>query len=166
MKFFKKGLEIVFMDLTIKNANLHDVDIIYNIIKQEARRNLLLVRTKDEIAAEIRTFKLAENDNKTVGCASLYIWNRKWAEIRSLAVVQSARMTGVGGKLVKSLIHDAKLLGLKQVFALTYQVDFFRKQGFHLIEFSKIPDKKIWDYCARCPLLSCCNEKAMLRDLH
>ncbi len=154
------------MDLTIGNANLYDIDAIYNIIEHEAQKNLLLIRSKDEIAAEIRTFKLAKIEDKPAGCASLYIWNRQLAEIRSLAVSEDFRKTGIGKKLVDALVEDAMVLGLKQVFALTYQVEFFKKLGFYRVEFDMIPDKKIWNYCTRCPLLPKCAEKAMLKDLY
>jgi len=56
------------------------------------------------------------------------------AEIRTLAADRSFRGTGVGHALLDALLQRARDLGLRRVFCLTFEVDFFEAHGFHEIE--------------------------------
>jgi amino-acid N-acetyltransferase len=56
------------------------------------------------------------------------------AEVRTLAVDPSVRGEGVGHALLERLLDRARELGVRRVFCLTFEVDFFGKHGFHELE--------------------------------
>jgi amino-acid N-acetyltransferase len=56
------------------------------------------------------------------------------AEIRTLAVHPLWRRNGVGRAIVEVLLERAGGLGLRRVFCLTFEVDFFASRGFRVIE--------------------------------
>jgi amino-acid N-acetyltransferase len=59
------------------------------------------------------------------------------AEVRSLVVDQSARGMGLGKAVVEALIERAYTLGIRRVFCLTFESDFFARCGFE--EISDVP---------------------------
>ncbi len=70
----------------------------------------------------------------------------------------------MGRVLVLRCLEEARELGLKRVFALTYQVEFFTKLGFHEIEKSQLPHK-IWADCLKCAKFPDCDETAVSYEL-
>ena len=67
-------------------------------------------------------------------------------------------------KLIETAIADARSLGVKKLFALTYEKEFFLKQGFRVIDRQKLPDK-VWRECIACPKADACDEIAMVLPL-
>jgi amino-acid N-acetyltransferase len=65
-----------------------------------------------------------------VGCAALDIYNRKLAEIRSLAVAPETQGTGIGKKLVQACVELAHEEGIFEVMAISSSEDFFKACGF------------------------------------
>jgi amino-acid N-acetyltransferase len=90
----------------------------------------LLPRTFDEMEDLIDTFFVAEVEGKIMGCAALEIYNRKLAEIRSLAVAQQAQGRGLGKKLVAACVELAKERGIFEIMAISASDDFFQACGF------------------------------------
>ena len=56
------------------------------------------------------------------------------AEVRSVAVVEGRHKSGVGHQIMKAVIERAESLGVKRIFCLTFQTEFFGKHGFEVIE--------------------------------
>jgi len=52
------------------------------------------------------------------------------AEIRTVAVDESKRGSGVGHLIVDELLDRARQLGAARVFVLTFAVSFFARHGF------------------------------------
>jgi amino-acid N-acetyltransferase len=52
------------------------------------------------------------------------------AELRTVVVDKAARGRGVGHRLVGRLVDEARELGLKRLFVLTFETDFFSGHGF------------------------------------
>jgi amino-acid N-acetyltransferase len=69
-----------------------------------------------------------------VGCGALHVMWEDLAEIRTLAVDPASRGRRVGHELVEALLDRARDLGLRRVFCLTFEVEFFRKHGFEEID--------------------------------
>ena len=65
---------------------------------------------------------------------------------------------------VEALVREAQEYELDAIFAFTYVVEFFRKQGFHPVERGVLP-LKAWKDCVRCPKFQACDEVAVLRIL-
>lgn len=59
------------------------------------------------------------------------------AEVRTLAVDHSIKGVGVGHQVLDKLLQTARWLGVRRVFCLTFEVDFFAKHGF--VEIGETP---------------------------
>jgi amino-acid N-acetyltransferase len=81
-------------------------------------------------------------------------------EVRSLVVDEDCQGEGVGKALVKHCVKTAGDIGVKQLFALTYVPDFFKKLGFLDIDKQDLPHK-IWSDCVRCHKFPDCDESAV-----
>jgi amino-acid N-acetyltransferase len=66
--------------------------------------------------------------------------------------------------LIAACLEEAKELGIKQVFLLTYIPRYFERIGFRVVDKATLPHK-IWTDCVRCVKFPDCNETAMLLDL-
>ena len=67
---------------------------------------------------------------------------------------------GIGRTLVSGCMEKAKELGLKKVFTLTLEPDFFTKMGFVRVQKDALP-MKVWSDCAECPKQDHCDEIAL-----
>jgi amino-acid N-acetyltransferase len=66
--------------------------------------------------------------------------------------------------MVRNCLKEARALGIKRVFVLTYQPDFFRKLRFMDTDKASLP-QKIWGDCIRCPKFPECDEHALIRKV-
>lgn len=151
--------------IELKKARLCDIESMQNLVKDEIESGVLLPRSDEEIATNIRSYTLAFRDGELAGFASLKIFNANLAEVRSLVVSPNFRKQGIGAKIVEELIKEAEFYGLKQVFALTYQKGFFEKLGFKEISKEELPAQKIWADCIKCKKFPVCNEIAVIYTL-
>lgn len=151
--------------IKLKKARLCDIESMQNLVKDEVESGVLLPRSDEEIATNIRSYTLAFRDGELAGFASLKIFNANLAEVRSLVVSPNFRKQGIGAKIVEELIKEAEFYGLKQVFALTYQKGFFEKLGFKEISKEELPAQKIWADCIKCKKFPVCNEIAVIYTL-
>jgi amino-acid N-acetyltransferase len=79
-------------------------------------------------------FLVAVNEAGTVvGAGALHVMWEDLAEVRSVVVSESLRGTGIGHAVLEGLLAKAKALGIKRVFCLTFETEFFGKQGFEVI---------------------------------
>ena len=99
------------------------------------------------------------------GFASLKIFNADLAEVRSLIVAPQFRRQGIARAIVNELLSEAKFYGLKSVFTLTYQKEFFERLGFTEIPKDELPAQKIWADCIKCKKFPVCNEIALIYTL-
>lgn len=151
-------------EIIVRPALIQDVPAMARVINGFASQQLMLPRSHYQIYGSLRDFRVAVIDDEVVGCGALQVVWADLAEIRSLAVLQECQRRGAGSRLVKALLADARVLGLPRVFCLTYQVDFFREMGFHVIPRESLPHK-IWGDCLNCPKFPNCDETAMSLSL-
>lgn len=144
----------------IRKARIADVKIIHKLLLNYAKDGLMLSRSLSELYEGIRDFYVYEDQGEVVGTVCLQICWEDLAEVRSLAVSEGRGLRGIGRQLVEACLDEARELGLKRVFALTYKPGFFEKLGFHLIEKSDLPHK-IWTDCIKCPKFPECDELAL-----
>lgn len=107
----------------------------------------------------------AKNAEILAGFASLKIFNADLAEVRSLIVAPQFRRRGIARAIVNELLDEAKFYGLKSVFTLTYQKEFFERLGFTEIPKDELPAQKIWTDCIKCKKFPVCNEIALIYTL-
>lgn len=114
----------------VKKANLNYLEDILKLIKLGVKHGKVLLRSKAEVGVNINSFFIYVEGKKVVGCASLEVYNSKLAEVRSLVVDYAYQGQGIGYKLVKRCIREAKKKGVLEVLAVTDQDQFFWKAGF------------------------------------
>jgi len=148
----------------IRKAKIKDIKEIQNLINSFAKKDLMLPRSLNELYENLRDFWVAEENNKVLGCCALHVSWDDLAEIKSLAVQKNKQGKGLGKQLVYVSISEAKELGAKRVFVLTYRSEFFRKFGFKKIKHSDLPHK-IWAECINCPKFPNCQEVALAKAL-
>ena len=140
---------------------------IKNLIEPFVKQGLILPRSLHSVYTTIRDFWVdsSEDDPALIkGCCALHISWAEIAEIRTLAVRNEFQGKGQGIALVDACIQEARDLGLKKVFTLTYLPEFFKKIGFHEVDKAKLPNK-IWADCIHCQYFPDCREIALLYDL-
>jgi amino-acid N-acetyltransferase len=148
----------------IRKAKLKDVKEIQRLIKQYSTRGEILPRSLSELYDHLRDFFVYIRNRQMVGICALHICWDDLAEIRSLAVREEDRKRGIGARLVKACLKESKTLGVKQVFALTYQPEFFEKVGFRKVDKAVLPHK-IWTDCLKCVKFPDCDEVALVTGL-
>ncbi len=148
----------------IRKAKISDVKQIRELINSFAKEDLMLPRSLNELYDNIRDFWVFQQGKKIIGTAALHICWQDLTEIKSLAVEKKWQRKNIGRQLVNSCIEEAKKLGAKKVFALTYKPDFFRKFGFRKVKHTDLPHK-IWAECINCPKFPNCQEIALLKTL-
>ncbi|WP_029917556.1 N-acetyltransferase [Pelobacter seleniigenes] len=148
----------------IRHARIPDARAIHQLLLAFAKDGQLLGRSLADIYDAIRDFYVFEQDGQLLGTGALAICWEDLAEIRSLAVVQGRQGQGIGRKIVEACLAEAADLGLKRVFALTYQPEFFKRMGFADIEKSELP-QKVWGDCIKCVKFPDCDEYALAINL-
>ncbi|ADU66947.1 N-acetyltransferase [Desulfurispirillum indicum] len=142
-------------------ATIADVKQIHTIINRFAQEQLMLPKALSDIYETIRDFfVLRDEQGQVTACGALHVIWEDLAEIRSLAVAHGFQGQGLGSCIVSACLQEANFLGVRRIFALTYQKPFFEKMGFHEVEKSELPHK-IWADCVKCAKFPECDEIAM-----
>lgn len=145
----------------IRKAQMKDTEEICALIHQYADEGRLLPRTVESIYEHIQSFIVATDKKRIIGTASLHILERNLAEIRSLAVDKQYSGKGIGRRLVERIVAETEALGIETLLTLTYEVQFFEKCHFQVIDKINLPMSKVWKDCITCPKLNQCDEIAM-----
>jgi amino-acid N-acetyltransferase len=153
------------MSIIYKKAKLSDIKEMQKLVFPEVQNGTILFRSDDEVATNIRSYTLSKDSDRLIGFVALHIHAPTLAEVRSLIVSSDYRGKGVGSNLVKECIKEAKTLGVKQLFTLTYQKEFFERLSFREIPKETLPEHKIWADCVKCKHFPICDEVALIIDL-
>jgi len=148
----------------IRKAGIKDVKQIQALINFFAKKELMLSRPLSELYENIRDFWVIEENKLVVACCALHIFWQDLAEVKCLAVARHRHGKGLGKELVGAALAEAKLLGVKKIFVLTYKPGFFKKIGFKRIPNSALPHM-IWAECIKCCKFPGCREIALLKIL-
>ncbi len=153
------------MKIEYRKATLADIAKMQELVEPEVQSGVILPRSDDEIATNIRSYTLALQDGELVGFSALHIHTSYMAEIRSLIVKESHRGKKIGEGIVQKLLEEASMLGLQKVLALTYKQSFFERLGFVEIPKESLPEHKIWADCIKCKHFPICNEISLIKIL-
>jgi len=122
--------------IEVRRARVGDVRSIRELVLPLAGNTLT---PKDAVAyyEALQQFLVAEDPDvpgRIIGCGALHVMWEDLAEVRTLAVHPDFARRGLGGLLLEALLDDARALGLRRIFCLTFEVDFFTRHGFSIIE--------------------------------
>jgi amino-acid N-acetyltransferase len=152
-------------DYRLLRASVADAEAIHDLVNTFARRGEMLPRTMSEVYQNLRDFYVVHDEQgQAVACGGLHILWADLGEIKSLAVREDLHGLRLGARIVDACIEEARGIGLKTAFALTYRPGFFEKLGFVQADVMTLP-RKVWGECYRCPKFPTCNEIAMVREL-
>src|SRR4051812_47292800 len=112
------------MNVIIRPARVSDVPRMAEVVNDYAEQRKMLHRSYAEMFERIRDFKVAEIGENVVGVVGLRIMWSNLAEVYALAVSKEAQGGGIGRRLVLHAVDEAEQLGIRNVFALTYERRF------------------------------------------
>ena len=149
--------------IELVKATLSDIPAMQALVSSEVKDGVILNRSEDEVATNIRSYVLAKDKGKIVGYTALHVHSKRLAEIRSLVVDESYRGQKIGQCMIEFTLNEAKDLEVEEdVLVLTYLPQFFEKLGFVEIDKERIPEHKIWADCIKCIHFPICNEVALI----
>jgi amino-acid N-acetyltransferase len=153
----------------IRKAKINEVPEIHRLLVNFSKKVEwdILPRKMADLYNLVRDFFVYRRDREDIGgIAALHIFWEDLGEIRSLGVLPELRKKGIGSRLVKSCLEEARDLGLKRVFVLTSLKNsrFFAQFGFAEVHKDDLP-RIIWGECRDCLKYPDCDEIPMLLDL-
>jgi len=151
--------------ISYEKAKLSTIHEMRELILPEIESGVILDRSEDEIATNIRSYTLAYKEGELVGFTALHIHTTDLAEVRSLIVKDGIRGQKIGENLVKKALEEASSLGIQRVLSLTYKQAFFERLGFVEIPKESLPEHKIWADCIKCKHFPICNEVSLIKTL-
>ncbi len=151
------------MTVRIRDARPRDVRSIASLVAPYAQHRILVPKELIHYFEDVQEFIVAEDapdgpvsgrrnggdpgggqgvdevggsngEPHIVGCGALHVMWDDIAEVRTLAVAPSRLHHGIGSALLEALLARVRALGLRRAFCLTFEVDFFARHGFHIIE--------------------------------
>ncbi|HHH76188.1 MAG TPA: N-acetyltransferase [Phycisphaerae bacterium] len=144
-----------------RHAKIQDAAAVCELINYYAERGLMLHRSMESFYDSLREFIVAVDDEgRIVGCAAIDVMWSDLAEVKSLAVAPDMRRGGIGSEMIKAALADARTIGVKKLFSLTYEQRFFERHGFSVIDREQLPEK-VWRECIACDKVDACDEIAM-----
>ncbi|MBX6384542.1 MAG: amino-acid N-acetyltransferase [Microbispora sp.] len=121
--------------VTVRRARTPDVRAIRRLVDAYSGVGpRLLKKTTVTLYEDVQEFWVAEMEGRVVGCGALHVLWEDLAEIRTVAVDPGVRGRGIGHRIVAALIETARELGVRRVFCLTFEVEFFARHGFKPIQ--------------------------------
>ncbi|GGY10621.1 amino-acid N-acetyltransferase [Streptomyces hiroshimensis] len=125
--------------VTVRRARTSDVPALRRLINTYVRDRILLDKATVTLYEDIQEFWVAERDEdgSVIGCGALHVMWEDLAEVRTLAVDPAVKGGGVGHAVLDKLLQTARWLGVRRIFCLTFEVDFFAKHGF--VEIGETP---------------------------
>ncbi|AWB87261.1 amino-acid N-acetyltransferase [Mycetocola zhujimingii] len=118
----------------VRRARTSDVPAIQKLIEPLVAERILLGKERVVFYEAVQEFRVATlADGTLIGCGALHVMWEDLGEIRTLAVANEWLGHGVGRAILQTLENDARELGLRRLFCLTFEVPFFTKNGFREI---------------------------------
>ena len=114
----------------VRPARVVDVPAIDDLVAPLVDERILLGKDRAVYYGSVQEFRVAEADGVVLGCGALHVMWDDLAEVRTLAVDRRERGRGIGHALLDRLEEDAAALGVRKLFCLTFEVEFFAAHGY------------------------------------
>jgi amino-acid N-acetyltransferase len=119
----------------VRRARTRDVPGIVALVDAYANERILLGKERVTLYEDVQEFQVAvAPDGTVVGCGALHVLWEDLAEVRTLAAHPSYRRHGIGHVMLGALVEQAREVGVSRLFCLTFEVGFFTRHGFHVID--------------------------------
>src|SRR5687768_3213657 len=89
-------------NVEVARATVQDADGIAQLINFWAAQGQMLPRTLGETYEHLRDFFVVREEGRVVGCGALHIVWADMAELKSLAVEESAHSRGIGAAITRA----------------------------------------------------------------
>ncbi|MCU0266491.1 MAG: amino-acid N-acetyltransferase [Actinomycetia bacterium] len=120
-------------EVVVREARTSDVRAVRALVDLYAAERILLSKATVTLYEDVQEFYVAEVAGEVVGCGALHVLWEDLAEVRTLAVDPAHRRHGVGHLLLERLLEQARHVGVRRVFVLTFETHFFTAHGFREI---------------------------------
>jgi amino-acid N-acetyltransferase len=128
------------VNTTVRRARTADVRSIRQLVDQYAAQRILLFKEMVTLYEDVQEFWVAEEPaGSIIGCGALHVMWEDLAEVRTLATHPDWVGRGIGHAVLSTLLEVGRDLGISRVFCLTFEVDFFKRHGFEVVEGSVVP---------------------------
>lgn len=127
------------MEIEIRRARTADVRGIRRLVDTYHVDRRLLDKATVTLYEDVQEFQVAVAGAEVVGCGALHVMWEDLGEIRTLAVDPAQRGRRIGARIVTGLLAQARWLGLRRVFVLTFEREFFARFGFTEIDGAPVP---------------------------
>ena len=122
------------MSVKIRAAKTSDIKAIRTIIDTYSLQRRLLSKETVMLYEDVQEFFVAERDKTIIGCGALHVLWEDLGEVRTVAVIEDFRGQKIGHQIMNAIIERAQSLGLRRLFCLTFETEFFGKHGFKEIQ--------------------------------
>jgi len=125
-------------------VNLDIAQEILDLIDPFVKEGKILPRTYDQINQNLDDFVFLRHFDQLVACAGLKDCQEgKMGEIYALAVSKQVQNQGFSTKLLKEIMHKARIANFSKIFALSkHNAQWFSNQGFIQMKISELPKKR------------------------
>ena len=121
-------------NFSVRAARTSDVPHIQALVEPLVQQRILLGKDLVVFFEAVQEFRVAVDEKgQIVGCGALHVMWQDLAEVRTLAVAPAWLGQGVGRGILERIEEDARALGLSRLFCLTFEVEFFSRNGFQSI---------------------------------
>ena len=152
-------------DVRVRRARPADAAEISRLNNTFADEGQMLRLSPEVIALAIDSYVVAEgSDGRLLACGALKEYSPSVAEVAAIAVSRSAQGRGLGRVIVGAVEALARKRGIRDVFALTLQPEFFGAIGYSPVERARYPEKIRRD-CLGCARRFACNEHCFAKQL-
>jgi len=118
----------------VRRARTSDVPGIRALVDAYTGDRRLLAKATVNLYEDVQEFFVAVDGDRVVGCGALHVLWEDLAEVRTVAVAQEVHGRGIGSALLERLVENARSLGVRRLFCLTFETGFFARHGFVPIE--------------------------------
>jgi len=124
--------------MEIRAARTADVRGIRELVDEYSLQRRLLSKETVTLYENVQEFVVAVEDGEVVGCGALHVLWEDLAEVRTVAVHDRLRGQGIGHAILLAIMERARELGVKRLFCLTFETEFFARHGFVQIQGSPV----------------------------
>ena len=118
-------------EFEVRRARTGDIPQIETLIAPLVESRVLLGKDRVVFYESVQEFRVAETaDGTLIGCGALHVMWEDLGEVRTLAVSDDWLRRGVGHSILERIEADARALGLRRLFCLTFETDFFGRNGY------------------------------------